>query len=111
MDADSPDIEEARDLGADRVELYTEPYAAAFASGDAGLLAKSLETYAIGAARAQAAGLAINAGHDLNLPNLPPFLKRIPAVAEVSIGHSLLADALEFGMAETVRKYLATCAA
>jgi pyridoxine 5-phosphate synthase len=109
MDANSPDIEQARDLGADRVELYTEPYAAAFASGDATLLARSLETYATGAARAAAVGLEVNAGHDLNLFNLPPFLKRIPTVAEVSIGHALIADALEFGMAETVRKYLAAC--
>lgn len=109
MDADSADMEKARDLGADRVELYTEPYAAAFASGEAGMLARSLEQYAAGAARAQAVGLAVNAGHDLSIPNLPPFLRRIPTVAEVSIGHALIADALEFGMAETVRKYLAAC--
>jgi pyridoxine 5-phosphate synthase len=110
MDADSPDMPLARDLGADRVELYTEPYAAAFASGDASLLARSLDQYAAGAARAHAVGLALNAGHDLNLLNLPPFLHRIPTLAEVSIGHALIADALEFGMAETVRKYLAACA-
>jgi len=109
MDADSSDIERAKDLGADRVELYTEPYAAAFASGDAALLARSLDTYAAGATRAKNAGLKVNAGHDLNLLNLPPFLKRIPTIAEVSIGHALIADALEFGMAETIRKYLAAC--
>jgi len=109
MDADSPDIEKARELGAERVELYTEPYAAAFASGDAGLLARSLEQYAAGAARARGAGMQVNAGHDLNLLNLPAFLKRIPEVAEVSIGHALIGDALEFGMAETVRRYLGAC--
>ncbi len=110
MDADSPDIERARELGADRVELYTEPYAAAHASGDAGLLRRSLDQYAAGAARARAAGMQVNAGHDLNLLNLPAFLRRIPEIAEVSIGHALIGDALEFGMAETVRKYLAACA-
>lgn len=109
MDADSPDLEKARDLDADRVELYTEPYAAAFASGDAGLLQRSLDQYASGVARAQTVGLQINAGHDLNLLNLPSFLKRIPTIAEVSIGHALIADALEFGMAQTVKKYLAAC--
>lgn len=111
MDGDSPDIERARDLGADRVELYTEPYAAAFASGAAALLQRSLETYAAGAARATALGMAVNAGHDLNLLNLPAFLKGVKGVAEVSIGHALIGDALEFGMAETVRKYLAACGA
>jgi pyridoxine 5-phosphate synthase len=109
MDGDSPDIERARELGADRVELYTEPYAAAFASGDSRLLEKSLELYARGAARAVAAGMAVNAGHDLNLENLPVFLKRVKGVAEVSIGHALIGDALEYGMRETVRRYLGAC--
>jgi pyridoxine 5-phosphate synthase len=108
MDADSPDIQRARDLGADRVELYTEPYAAAFAKGgDA--LKESLEIFAEGTKRALAAGMAINAGHDLNLFNLPPFIQRIPALAEVSIGHALIADALEFGLVQTVHKYLSAC--
>ncbi|HVX84941.1 MAG TPA: pyridoxine 5'-phosphate synthase [Phycisphaerae bacterium] len=108
MDADSPAIEAARELGAERIELYTEPYAAAFVrGGDA--LERSLETYAAAARRAHAAGLAVNAGHDLNLHNLPIFARRVPHVAEVSIGHALIADALEFGMAETIRKYLAAC--
>jgi pyridoxine 5-phosphate synthase len=109
MDADSPAIETARDLGADRIELYTEPYAAAFAKGGADLEA-SLQLYANAARRAHAAGLGINAGHDLNLLNLPPFLRNVPHVDEVSIGHALIADALELGMAETVRRYLAACA-
>ena len=96
----------ARTLGADRVELYTEPYARAFASGDARALEESLERYATAARAALDAGLGVNAGHDLNLPNLPPFLARVPGVLEVSIGHALIADALEFGLADTVRRYL-----
>jgi len=91
-------------LGADRVELYTEPYARAF--GTPGQRA-SLEVYAEAARAAQGAGLGVNAGHDLNLANLPAFLSAVPKVLEVSIGHALIADALEFGLAETVRRYLA----
>jgi pyridoxine 5-phosphate synthase len=111
MDADSSDIERCRDLGAERIELYTEPYAAAFTSGDPARLRHSIAQYASGATRAAKAGLAVNAGHDLSLPNLPPFLAGVPAIAEVSIGHALIADALEFGMTETVKKYLAVCLA
>jgi pyridoxine 5-phosphate synthase len=96
----------ARTLGADRVELYTEPYAAAATAGAA---AEALEKYARAAAAAQAAGLGVNAGHDLNLENLRPFLSAVPGVDEVSIGHALIADALEFGLADTVRRYLALC--
>jgi pyridoxine 5-phosphate synthase len=110
MDADSPPphIEIAKSLGADRIELYTEPYAAAFAKGGAAL-ETSLTQFANAAKLAEAAGLHLNAGHDLNLANLPPFLKRIPTLAEVSIGHALIADALEFGMNETVKKYIMAC--
>lgn len=106
MDPDPAIMELAKKIGADRVELYTEPYAAAFARGEkdaAGAYAKS-------AARAQALGLAVNAGHDLNLDNLAPFLKNVKGVAEVSIGHALIGDALEFGLRETVKRYLAVCA-
>ncbi len=89
--------------GADRVELYTEGYAAAYASPQrAGVLAR----YAAAAAAAQAAGLGVNAGHDLNRANLSDFLVGVPGVLEVSIGHALIADALELGLAETVRDYL-----
>lgn len=88
--------------GADRIELYTEPYAAAFARGDHELV----EAFAKAARRAQALGLGVNAGHDLNRDNLPLFLARVPNVLEVSIGHALIADALEFGLGDTVRKYL-----
>ena len=92
----------ARAVGADRVELYTEPYAAAH--GQAGQ-AVELARFAAAARAAQAAGLGVNAGHDLNRDNLADFLRAVPGVLEVSIGHALIADALEFGLAETVRAY------
>jgi pyridoxine 5-phosphate synthase len=93
----------ARAIGADRVELYTESYAAAH--GAAGQ-ATQLERFAAAARAAQAAGLGVNAGHDLNRDNLADFLRAVPGVLEVSIGHALIADALELGLAETVRAYL-----
>ena len=96
-----------RDLGADRIELYTEPYARAF--GSAGER-EEVEKYAAAARAAQQAGLGINAGHDLNQQNLPRFLSGVPGVLEVSIGHALVADALEAGLAATVRGYLAAIA-
>jgi pyridoxine 5-phosphate synthase len=89
-------------LGADRIELYTEPYAADFARRGA----TAVEPFAAAARRATAAGLGVNAGHDLNLANLPPLVAGIPELAEVSIGHALIADALQFGLADTVRRYL-----
>jgi pyridoxine 5-phosphate synthase len=94
----------ARELGADRVELYTEPYAHAFGTPRQ---AVELARYRAAALAAQAVGLGVNAGHDLNRDNLPPFLSTVTGVLEVSIGHALTADALEFGMAATVRMYLA----
>ena len=103
MDPVPAAIAAAARLGADRVELYTEPYARAF--GTPGRQA-SLELYAESARAAQGAGLGVNAGHDLNLANLPAFLAAVPKVLEVSIGHALIADALELGLAETVRRYL-----
>jgi pyridoxine 5-phosphate synthase len=106
MDADSRQIEQAKDLGADRIELYTEPYAAAFVRGGDDLK-QALDVYARAAERADACELGVNAGHDLNLHNLPALVERISFLAEVSIGHALIGDALEFGMAETVRKYVA----
>lgn len=96
----------ARELGADRVELYTEPYAAAVLAGRA---AESLALYAQAATRAREVGLEVNAGHDLNLQNLAAFLRQAGPIAEVSIGHALIADALELGLAETVRRYLRQC--
>ena len=98
----------ARELGADRVELYTEPYAAAVTGGRA---AESIALYGRAAAAARAAGLGVNAGHDLSLQNLEPFLRGTGPIDEVSIGHALIADALELGMAETVRRYRALCVA
>lgn len=103
MDPEAAAMENARRLGADRVELYTEPYAAAFGTP---AQAREIERYAAAAKAAQAVGLGVNAGHDLNLPNLPPFLAAVPGVLEVSIGHALTADALEMGMDATVRAYL-----
>ncbi|MDI9330216.1 MAG: pyridoxine 5'-phosphate synthase [Alphaproteobacteria bacterium] len=107
MDADPDAMAAACACGADRVELYTEPYAQAH-GGNA--QAVQLALYAHSAQTAQAAGLGVNAGHDLNRANLPDFLRGVPNVLEVSIGHALIADALELGYAETVRAYLATCA-
>jgi pyridoxine 5-phosphate synthase len=92
----------ARAVGAQRVELYTEPYAAAH--GQVGQ-AEQLARFAAAAAAAQAKGLGVNAGHDLNRDNLADFLRAVPGVLEVSIGHALVADALEFGLPETVRAY------
>ena len=103
MDPAPEAMKAAADLGADRVELYTEPYARAF--GGTGQDA-ALRRYAKAARAAQAAGLGVNAGHDLNLDNLPVFLKEVPDVLEVSIGHALIADALELGLGEAVRRYL-----
>ena len=92
-----------RALGADRVELYTESYARAHDSGSA---AAVLEAFAATAKAALHAGLGVNAGHDLNRDNLTEFLRAVPGVQEVSIGHALIADALELGLTETVRDYL-----
>jgi pyridoxine 5-phosphate synthase len=102
MDADSTQWRQARAIGADRVELYTEPYAAAHARGDG---TRVWETFASAAKKAQEVGLGVNAGHDLNLENLGDFC-RIPGILEVSIGHALIADALEMGLAGAVRAYL-----
>jgi pyridoxine 5-phosphate synthase len=104
MDAVPEAIARARDVGADRVELYTEPYAAAFARG---AHAEVVGAFRESAKEAGRVGLGVNAGHDLNLANLGPFLAEVPGVLEVSIGHALIADALELGLAETVRRYLA----
>lgn len=96
-------VEAAARAGADRVELYTEPYARAFASGDCGAV---LRTYADAANRATDLGLKVNAGHDLNLHNLRTFCQTVGCIAEVSIGHALIADALELGLSNAVREYL-----
>ena len=93
----------ARAVGADRVELYTEPYAAAWGTPDQ---AAQLQRYAAAAQAARDAGLGVNAGHDLNRDNLPAFVRTVPGLAEVSIGHAFIADALELGYAATTQAYL-----
>lgn len=107
MDLEHQHFAEAKAIGADRVELYTEPYAASFARGEGEAM---LARFAAMAAAAQAAGLGVNAGHDLNLHNLPRFA-RIPGLLEVSIGHALTADALDVGFPAAVRAYLEVLAA
>lgn len=104
MDPDAESMALAQELGADRVELYTERYAAAHSCGDH---APTLARFREAAVAAQRVGLGVNAGHDLNVENLGPFLAGVPYVLEVSIGHALISHALEFGLAQTVRKYLA----
>jgi pyridoxine 5-phosphate synthase len=94
----------AADTGADRVELYTEPYAKSHGSAEED---STLGLYVAAGRAAQEANMGVNAGHDLNQQNLPRFVTEVPAVLEVSIGHALIADALEAGLANTVRAYLA----
>ena len=96
-------MDAAAALGADRVELYTERYARAWGTRAA---VDVVRPFAEAARQAIAAGLGVNAGHDLNRDNLADFLRAVPGVIEVSIGHALIADALELGLAATVRAYL-----
>ena len=103
MDAEPGAMASARAVGADRVELYTEPYAAAW--GTPGQ-AVQLERFRAAGQAARAAGLGLNAGHDLNRDNLTAFVRAVAGVQEVSIGHALIADALELGYAATVAGYL-----
>jgi pyridoxine 5-phosphate synthase len=103
MDADENAMAAARAVGADRVELYTEPYARAFGTSSQDAALRRFKAAATAAIRS---GLGVNAGHDLNRENLPLFLRRVPGVLEVSIGHALVGDALEFGMAQAVALYL-----
>ena len=97
----------AADAGADRVELYTGPYGGCHDNEKRANEELSKLESAAQAAFAQ--GLAVNGGHDLTVSNLPPLMARIPNLSEVSIGHGLTADALEHGMAETVRRFLRSC--
>jgi pyridoxine 5-phosphate synthase len=102
MDPEPAAMRFARESGADRVELYTESYAHAHGTpAQAELLAR----FTAAAEAALAVGLGVNAGHDLNRANLTDFLRAVPGVEEVSIGHALIADALELGYTETVRDY------
>jgi pyridoxine 5-phosphate synthase len=104
MDADNLEgIQIASEIGADRVELYTEPYAKSFGTSEG---AQILEQFRIAAAHALDNGLGVNAGHDLNLQNLGAFLSRVPNVLEVSIGHALVVESFDYGLEETVRRYV-----
>ncbi|MBA4262528.1 MAG: pyridoxine 5'-phosphate synthase [Comamonadaceae bacterium] len=102
MDAEPEQMVGARAVGADRVELYTEPYAAAWQTPQR---TAQLERFRAAAQAALDAGLGLNAGHDLNRDNLSAFLRSVPGVQEVSIGHALIADALELGYAATIVDY------
>ena len=104
MDAEPRHMALAAGTGADCIELYTEPYAKAHGTPDQ---ARVLAQFAAAAAAARDAGMLVNAGHDLNCANLAPFIAAVKPVAEVSIGHALVADALELGLAATVHEYLA----
>jgi len=97
-------MQAVKDVGADRVELYTESYARAFGTDDQFTV---LQSFKITAEAALQVGLQLNAGHDLNRVNLPLFLKTVPGIQEVSIGHALIADALELGYTETIHAYRA----
>jgi pyridoxine 5-phosphate synthase len=103
VDHENPDIAAAKELGADRVELYTEPYAEHFGTphGEA-----VLQGFAHAAAAARSAGLGVNAGHDLDLDNLARFLE-IPGILEVSIGHALIVECIEHGVASVIPRYVA----
>jgi pyridoxine 5-phosphate synthase len=103
MDAETSSMAAAKAVGADRVELYTEPYAAAWGMPEQEV---QLRRFTRAAQAALDAGLGVNAGHDLNRDNLGAFVRAVPGVAEVSIGHALIADALELGYAATVIAYL-----
>jgi pyridoxine 5-phosphate synthase len=107
MDADSDEIERAAEIGADRIEIYTGPFAHAFAQGNA---ARELDACTRAAARARDAGLGVNAGHDLDQANLGTLKRAIPFLDEVSIGHALIGEAIYDGLAATVRSYLSILA-
>ena len=103
MDAGCDALEVAADIGADRIEIYTGPYAHAFARGN---YAQALDDCVETAERAAGVGLGVNAGHDLNQANLGVFKAAIPFLAEVSIGHALIGESLYAGMTATVKAYL-----
>lgn len=103
VDADPKMVEAAQQCGTDRVELYTEPYASGYESNRE----EAIKPFIEAAKAAKAAGLDLNAGHDLSLQNLEYFHKNIPWLDEVSIGHALICDALYLGLEETIKRYLA----
>ena len=101
VDADPEMVEYAAKAGADRVELYTGPYAKMYAGNPL----HAIEMYRPAAEKARDLGLGLNAGHDLNLQNLKAFAEAFPWLDEVSIGHALIADALYLGIQETIKQY------
>lgn len=102
VDADPRMVEGAKVCGADRVELYTEPYASGYAQNRKAAIAP----FVIAAEEARRVGLGLNAGHDLSLENLQYYHQMIPWTDEVSIGHALICDALYLGLQETIKRYL-----
>jgi pyridoxine 5-phosphate synthase len=102
IETDAEMIEKAAGLGADRVELYTEPYAAQYPVDRIAAVTPFVQAAGV----AHDAGLGLNAGHDLNLDNLKYFAEQVPHLQEVSIGHALIADALYFGLQNTIQLYL-----
>ncbi|MBR6963693.1 MAG: pyridoxine 5'-phosphate synthase [Prevotella sp.] len=102
VDADQRMVQAASECGADRVELYTEPYAANYARNRD----EAIRPFVDAATAAREAGLGLNAGHDLSLENLAFFHQTIPWTDEVSIGHAVICDALYLGLQETIRRYL-----
>jgi pyridoxine 5-phosphate synthase len=104
-DADENEIKAAKATGADRIELYTGPYGSTHSDEDAAHIQAAILGRTAGFARVS--GLGVNAGHDLTVANLPLLAKNVPDLLEVSIGHGLTCDMLEYGMAETVRRFVA----
>ena len=102
LDANSEMVDAAAKTGTDRIELYTEPYASAYASNPT----KAIEDFIATAKRAEQLGLGVNAGHDLSLDNIAFFAKLIPNLLEVSIGHALICEAIYFGLDNVVNQYL-----
>ncbi|MCZ2355812.1 MAG: pyridoxine 5'-phosphate synthase [Bacteroidia bacterium] len=101
LDPDLTQLKPLFDLPADRIELYTEPYAQQFSQSPE----KAIFPYIEFSEKVHANGIGINAGHDLNLQNLKFLKQQIPYLAEVSIGHALVADALYFGIQQTIQRY------
>jgi pyridoxine 5-phosphate synthase len=106
MDANADAIAEAAKTGARRIEIYTGPYADAFGTANAEAQFQCVKATARAAVEC---GMGVNAGHDLDLRNLPRLAREVPEINEASIGHALLADALYLGLAETIRRYVAAC--
>ncbi|WP_170327436.1 pyridoxine 5'-phosphate synthase [Ruegeria arenilitoris] len=107
-DPEAAHMAHAAQTGADRVEFYTGPFGGAYS--DPVAEERELNRLADATAAAEAQGLMVNAGHDLTVSGTRKLITRIPSISEVSIGHALFCDALTFGMAETVRRYLESCA-